>query len=475
MCNRTCRMLACLLAVYVLGAARADVVFNTFSSDNSFRLTNPLTLEPGATATAAAALRFQSPQTAKLLRVTIAAQGLVGGGVLLSLHPDVADRPGATPVQTWLLATPSAAVHTVTFAPDSAPTVTANVKYWLSVTYSGIGSASWFYPTQPVNGIRSLQRNGLWSLGESNTAPAIRIETNPGCPPGWFSSTGYAPCSQCPPGTYSDTHGATTCQNCPAGKYQSTHGSSECLSCPPGTFSASTGAVACQSCPAGFAQAEAGSAACKSCPPMWYSPTPGLANCLACTGSFTTFTSGSTECIDCPQGVACTTGVCQIGFYRPSEGDNCRSCTNTTLTIMDQPLNVRAIIGSSAAFSVTVGPNQGPLAYYWIKDGVPVQPSQNVSGERSYTLQFDPVTEAHVGTYAVVVSNSCLFTISNTVSFSLGECLADVNNSGSLSAQDIFDYLAAYFAHDLSADFNESGHLSAQDIFEFLAAYFAGC
>jgi hypothetical protein len=54
-------------------------------------------------------------------------------------------------------------------------------------------------------------------------------------------------------------------------------------------------------------------------------------------------------------------------------------------------------------------------------------------------------------------------------------CAADFNVSGMASVQDIFDFLAAYFANDPRADFNASGAISVQDIFDFLAAYFAGC
>jgi hypothetical protein len=54
-------------------------------------------------------------------------------------------------------------------------------------------------------------------------------------------------------------------------------------------------------------------------------------------------------------------------------------------------------------------------------------------------------------------------------------CKADFNHSGAVSVQDIFDFLAAYFANDPTADFNSSGAVSVQDIFDFLAAYFAGC
>ncbi len=54
-------------------------------------------------------------------------------------------------------------------------------------------------------------------------------------------------------------------------------------------------------------------------------------------------------------------------------------------------------------------------------------------------------------------------------------CSADVNNVFGLTVQDIFDFLAFYFAGDPRGDFNGVGGHSVQDIFDFLAEYFAGC
>ncbi len=54
-------------------------------------------------------------------------------------------------------------------------------------------------------------------------------------------------------------------------------------------------------------------------------------------------------------------------------------------------------------------------------------------------------------------------------------CPADFNCSGSLSVQDIFDFLAAWFAQDPRADFNGVNAITPQDILDFLAAWFAGC
>jgi Starch/carbohydrate-binding module (family 53)/Glycosyl hydrolase family 57 len=56
-----------------------------------------------------------------------------------------------------------------------------------------------------------------------------------------------------------------------------------------------------------------------------------------------------------------------------------------------------------------------------------------------------------------------------------GCCPADFNGQGGLGVQDIFDFLAAWFANDPRADFNGANGVGVQDIFDFLAAWFAGC
>jgi hypothetical protein len=54
-------------------------------------------------------------------------------------------------------------------------------------------------------------------------------------------------------------------------------------------------------------------------------------------------------------------------------------------------------------------------------------------------------------------------------------CPSDFDNNGSIAVQDIFDFLAAWFAQSPAADFNGSGTANVQDIFDFLNAWFVGC
>jgi hypothetical protein len=54
-------------------------------------------------------------------------------------------------------------------------------------------------------------------------------------------------------------------------------------------------------------------------------------------------------------------------------------------------------------------------------------------------------------------------------------CQADYNQSGAVTVQDIFDFLAGYFTSAPEADINGVGGVTVQDIFDYLAAYFSGC
>lgn len=54
-------------------------------------------------------------------------------------------------------------------------------------------------------------------------------------------------------------------------------------------------------------------------------------------------------------------------------------------------------------------------------------------------------------------------------------CAADFNHDGAVGVQDIFDYLASYFAAAPAADVDNTPGLSVNDLFTFLGSYFAGC
>jgi hypothetical protein len=91
-------------------------------------------------------------------------------------------------------------------------------------------------------------------------------------------------------------------------------------------------------------------------------------------------------------------------------------------------------------------------------------PSPAATPGQAFAFRF--VLHDAAGVYA----DSDEFTLAITAS-----CPADFNLSGQVGVQDIFDYLAAYFANSPEADFNRAGGVSVQDIFDYLAAYFQPC
>lgn len=54
-------------------------------------------------------------------------------------------------------------------------------------------------------------------------------------------------------------------------------------------------------------------------------------------------------------------------------------------------------------------------------------------------------------------------------------CDADIDGSGALGSQDIFDFLAAWYARNETGDFNHDGQTSIQDLFDFLERFMGGC
>ncbi len=75
--------------------------------------------------------------------------------------------------------------------------------------------------------------------------------------------------------------------------------------------------------------------------------------------------------------------------------------------------------------------------------------------------------------YTCVVSNGCQSVTAGPVTLAL--CKADFNCSATVTVQDIFDFLAAWFGGSAGADVNGVNGVSTQDIFDFMALWFAGC
>ncbi|XP_033113942.1 uncharacterized protein LOC117114394 [Anneissia japonica] len=92
-------------------------------------------------------------------------------------------------------------------------------------------------------------------------------ECIPQCSPGYYSHDGYQPCSACPQGYYAEDYGNTECTLCPEGasSVPPATGPSSCqVPCEAGYYSA-TGYKPCTACPVHYYQQSMGSSNCTEC------------------------------------------------------------------------------------------------------------------------------------------------------------------------------------------------------------------
>jgi hypothetical protein len=160
-------------------------------------------------------------------------------------------------------------------------------------------------------------------------------------------------------------------------------------------------------------------------------------------------------------------------------------CDLYSPVILAQPASVTRDAGRSVDLRVDADGNDLTLSYQWMKEGVDLTGGGQFSSVTTDELSIDSLDASTEGFYSVRVFNACGSTISNSaLVFITGHneppprpsaCPADYNNSGTVTVQDIFDFLAAYFGGEAGGDFNAVGGVTVQDIFDFLAAYFTGC
>lgn len=142
-----------------------------------------------------------------------------------------------------------------------------------------------------------------------------------------------------------------------------------------------------------------------------------------------------------------------------------------TPSIALQPVAQTPFASGSAMFSVVAG-GTAPFTYRWHKDSIILSAATNPSAATD-TLVLVGVSGVDEGAYHCVVSNACGSAESDAAELTI--CPADINSSGSLTVQDVFDFLGAYFAGEQAGDFNGNGMRDLQDVYDFVAAYFAGC
>ncbi len=131
--------------------------------------------------------------------------------------------------------------------------------------------------------------------------------------------------------------------------------------------------------------------------------------------------------------------------------------------------------------TLTAGPAGAPsLTVRWRRNGLILAdgpmaefPGTTIAGATTTTLTITGPGAVESAAYRLEALNGCGSVLSTPAIVGTLPP-ADFNQDGSVSVQDIFDFLAAYFTGGPNADFNGSGSVTVQDIFDFLAAYFGG-
>ncbi|MFN0094233.1 MAG: thrombospondin type 3 repeat-containing protein [Dehalococcoidia bacterium] len=186
----------------------------------------------------------------------------------------------------------------------------------------------------------------------TNSSTACRtftVSTPVQCGPGYYSATGFTPCTPAPAGSFVSTSGATVATTCAAGTYQPNEAQTSCLNAPPGSFASGTGNTTATLCALGSFAANPASALCTPAPADRYVDVEGAVAASLCPmGTTTNGATGSDDASDCvapevpcgpgsysatgftpctpaPAGSfvstsgATTATLCDAGFYQPDE------------------------------------------------------------------------------------------------------------------------------------------------------------
>ena len=147
---------------------------------------------------------------------------------------------------------------------------------WTPYTISSVASGARSVYAADVDGDGRMD-----VLSASYNDNKIALYTNIMCPRGTSGPGGYAPCTACSAGRFSNDSLQSSCIMCPAGRYGTVAGAVNTASgcagaCSPGYFSG-PGASACTTCPPYTASTLAGANACLSACPVPGQLTVGYA------------------------------------------------------------------------------------------------------------------------------------------------------------------------------------------------------
>jgi hypothetical protein len=113
----------------------------------------------------------------------------------------------------------------------------------------------------------------------------------------------------------------------------------------------------------------------------------------------------------------------------PSGTINVATCPAISMQRTDQ-----AVCDGSPAFFSVQASGSAPLAYQWRRNGIPLSDNVHIQGAHTPNLTINPVHAADLGSYDVVVSNSCGSITSTTASLTFN--LTDTDGDGTPDCSD---------------------------------------
>lgn len=188
----------------------------------------------------------------------------------------------------------------------------------------------------PDSGSSSNASCRACEAGKASPVPGSRdASVCTDCLPGSFTnSEGKATCTPCAPGTYQNASGATACMECPEGAY-CPEGAAAALPCPAGEFSNEVGLQnreGCSPCPAGT-YCFVGSTVATNCSKGTYAETERSQRCDACPEGKHQGEEGASQCNKCDDGFTCPEGsvvqmpaVCDPRMYFDAAVEQCLGC-----------------------------------------------------------------------------------------------------------------------------------------------------
>lgn len=135
-------------------------------------------------------------------------------------------------------------------------------------------------------------------------------------------------------------------------------------------------------------------------------------------------------------------------------------------------------VGQSISISAK-GAGATSLSRTWTRNNVPLvdgplagSPGTIVSGAATSTLSLNGPAAAQPATYRLRLTNACGTVLSNAAVVGT-PLVSDYDGDGTVTVEDLFDFLDAWFLSDLSADLDDDGTVTVVDLFDFLDAWFA--